>query len=86
MFRARIKSAFSVAGHGTFIGVEILDGEIRIGDEILVPLGEDERVVTVRAVEYLDHIAEGKAQVGLGVVGIEPVEVAVGGELRAKPG
>jgi translation elongation factor EF-Tu-like GTPase len=83
VFRARVEAAFCLAGRGTFVAVEILDGEIRVGDEIKVPVVAGERrEATVSAVEFIDHVSEQRANIGLGVVGVEPGEVLVGGEVR----
>jgi GTPase len=86
VFRARIKTAFSVTGRGTFISVEITDGEIEVGDEIVLPLVDGEKLVEVKAVGYIDYIRQRKTEVGLGVGEIEPDRVVVGAEVRAEPG
>jgi GTPase len=85
MFRARIQTAFAVTGLGTFVAVEILDGAVKVGDPIDLPLLDGRhRVVDVRAVEFIDHIADARAEVALGLVGVEPREILVGGEVRGK--
>lgn len=87
MLRARIKSAFVVTGRGTFIGVEIIDGTVEVGDEVELPLGDgSRRVAGVRAVEFIDHIADRRPEVGLGITGVEPREILVGGEVRGESG
>lgn len=87
MFRARISSAFVVTGRGTFIGVEVIDGTVEAGDQVELPLVDGHhRVVEVRAVEFIDHIAERSAEVGLRLVGVEPDEILVGGEVRERSG
>jgi hypothetical protein len=79
VFRARIKAAFSVAGRGTFVAVEILDGEIQAGHRISVPLLSGERPeAEVSVVDFIDHVSNRRGDVALGVVGVGPGEVAVG--------
>ncbi len=83
MFCAQIKSVFSVTGRGTYLGVEILEGQIRVGDWIrLTARSGVDQTVRVHGVEFIDYIAQRRADVGLHVPDLDPGDVPVSGEVR----
>jgi len=85
-FRAIVKGAFELAGRGTVISVEIVDGKIAAGDTILVPTATgDAHVVIVRDIGFFDH-AIGRADAhayALRIDTLRAADVAVGAEIRS---
>jgi hypothetical protein len=82
---AVLHQAFTLAGRGTVLGVDIRGGTVRVGESITVPRADGgEGQLEVRAVEYVDGCAPPlpPTLVGLVVEGIRPDEVAIGGTIR----
>jgi len=86
-FRAIVKGAFELAGRGTVISVEIVDGKIAAGDTILVPTATgDAHVVIVRDIGFIDHAIgrpDAHAYVTLRIDTLRAADVAVGAEIRS---
>jgi len=84
-FRAMVKGAFELTGRGTVVAVEILDGTVAAGDQVLVPIvGGQERRVAVRAIGFIDRDVGRPTQhahVALHV-DLPSAEVEVGREVR----
>jgi Domain of unknown function (DUF4279) len=90
-FRATTKSTFTVTGRSTVITMDILDGVVRVGDGIEVPLkAGGHRHLKVIGVDYAD-IGVGtpafRSETALTVdaASIAPDEVAIGEEVLAEP-
>ena len=89
-FRARVKRGFELAGRGTVIGVEILDGVVKIGDRVSIPTVDGGVAITdVLGVDFIDFYV-GKptlrAEVALRVRDVQASDVAVGREVCTAPG
>lgn len=86
-FRAILKGSFELRGRGTVLCVDILEGVIRAGDMIVVPLADGgNRTIAVRSIGALDvDRPAGHALVALMVGDLRSSEVAVDRELLAAP-
>ena len=81
-FRAVLKRSFELTGRGTVLSVDILDGTVRVGDELMVPMLDGRsRLVEVIAVDFLDidiGRPTSRAEIALRVADIRLDEVAIG--------
>jgi selenocysteine-specific translation elongation factor len=86
-FRAVLKRSFQLTGRGTVLSVEILDGKVAVGDELVVSTSDGRtRIVEVLAVDFLDidiGRPTSRAEVALTVGDIRPGEVMIGDMLHA---
>ena len=84
-FKARLVRAFRLAGRGTVACINILEGRVRVGDRLRVPIADGTaRIVEVAAVEFLDVDRPARrAEVALILADVECAELVVGSELRA---
>jgi hypothetical protein len=88
MFRARVEGAFAVARRGTVVVVDLIEGEVRAGERVLVPLADGGTVVRVAlGVEIVEReLGEPSRDGNHGVfVGkLDPTAVQAGAELRTE--
>jgi hypothetical protein len=77
VFLVRAKLAVTGRAGAYLVGDLVTGGEIRAGMVAHLPVGPDAfRAVRIRAIEYVDHVADRTSQLGLQVVGETPEQVA----------
>ena len=67
--RFRVKELFEIQGRGVVIAGDIAEGAIKVGMMLVVPGDPKEIVVPISGVEFVDHIHEKRADVGLLIAG-----------------
>ncbi len=85
-FRAVLTRSFEVNGRGTVLCVDIVDGAVKRGDRLAVPMqGGSTSVVPVLGVDFVDiDVGKPTFRSGIALTGrdVRSAEVAVGRELR----
>ena len=86
-FRARLTRTFELAGRGTILCVDILEGSVRTGDKLIVSIdGGETRTVVVRGVDFVDFDVgspAARAEVALTITELRPSELVLDQESRS---
>lgn len=85
-FRARIRGALLVRDRGTFVEVSILEGTVKAGECVRLPLVDGgHTIVRVEAVEFVDRTRGQDSGIALHVPSVGADDVVVGGEVVGQP-